>query len=429
MIKLMLIAGSKTDELADFLTQRGTFVVDFKYQSLNSAADSVLSSIIKVDKFVYVYNVNTENASASTNIRSDMQVLQNMLTHNGFFSAGEFIFLTGTGEVESQAKKYFSAVMSGCNIQNFSIHALDSLASFSSIYDSLIGITQNKDFKNSYRKLYRMSRDDDAIMAYEPRDDRAAIIEPFDFERMRAWDDRMANAVNLESQDAINDGDETEHSTLNNPDFGSAEVQPLQDNRDFIVITGSGKTGKATWAVQLANAAIQCKRSVLLLDCTASQHCVQMASDNGIQLALLTPADAIHQQVYQHDSICSFYSKASLIAFLRYVRSNACQAYQTIILSIDDCFASEALEILGKDITQLIDLIHPFAYDVTHACQLVGAQPIPVFVALSICFSVTDYGVVALSDIKGAMPKATIINSFKFTGFDNKWLYQKIVRR
>ena len=78
MIKLMLVAGENSNSLAEFLQQRGTFVVDFLYRDLYSNSQELLNSVIRVDKLVYVYQSREMDNLGGMFIRQEMQVLKSM---------------------------------------------------------------------------------------------------------------------------------------------------------------------------------------------------------------------------------------------------------------------------------------------------------------------------------------------------------------
>ena len=88
MIKLLLVSSLRSKELGDFLTERGAFEVDGCYSSLSADVAEIQNQIIKVDKTLYLYQLDDEGNS-NVNIRADMQVLQGLLDNNTFFNPGE----------------------------------------------------------------------------------------------------------------------------------------------------------------------------------------------------------------------------------------------------------------------------------------------------------------------------------------------------
>ena len=53
MINIMLIAGDKTEKLSEFLIQKGTFNLEYAFNSLSEDIHTIRDSIINVDKLVY----------------------------------------------------------------------------------------------------------------------------------------------------------------------------------------------------------------------------------------------------------------------------------------------------------------------------------------------------------------------------------------
>lgn len=430
MIKVMLVAGKGTEDLAKFLEQRGTFTVDFKFTELNGNSEQLLNSIIKIDKFIYVYQVDQTTGKADTNIRLDMQMLQSLITGNKFFKSSEFIFIAGESQVDSQAKRYFSSVMTGSGITSYSIQTLDSQRSFNSIYNGLIGVTETKDFANKYRNLYRRSKDDDAIMAYTPTDDRTSIIEPFNYDKLKSWDDRVKQADSLESAEPINDSDDTAHAFLTNPNFGTINVKGIVESGDFIIVSGDRKSGKATWASHLASSAIQNGKRTLIIDCTKSKQCANIISNNSIALQMVTTIEILQEKKYTGNKMCQFELIESFPAFFRYLQNKRFTIYETIIFIVDLSYLAIVLNNSSALTTHVFCITYPFQKDVSELAVLLSGCGAKVLIPLSYIFADSDRFPDALQakEIKELIPQAKIINSYEFKNFKDDWLYKKVIQ-
>lgn len=80
MINIMLVAGDKTDKLAKFFKMRNAFSVSMACESLSSNVAQIKDSIINVNTLLYFYQ------ESSINIRTDMQILKELLSDNNFFT-------------------------------------------------------------------------------------------------------------------------------------------------------------------------------------------------------------------------------------------------------------------------------------------------------------------------------------------------------
>lgn len=276
MINMMIVAGESSENLANFLTQRGTFTVDFVFNDIHSNLDEIMNQIIKVDKMLYLYQSDDETGSANTNVRMDMQALQRLLTHNSFFGVGEIIFLCNAGDLSTQAKRYFSSVMSECKKSNYMIKTIEGSISFAGIYDSLIGITQSKDFNNAYRKMYRVERGKESNIAYERKNDSDLIIEPFSYDSIKAWEEQKKLASTIEHSKVFSDESSFHLQRINNPDFSEVDLSDYSVDRSIVLVLGKKGTGKSVWASVLATSAIANGKRACIFDLTDSQDVASM---------------------------------------------------------------------------------------------------------------------------------------------------------
>lgn len=281
MISVLLVAGGKSKKLAEFLEERGTFVVPFYYNDLNSHVTEIQNQIIKVDKLLYLYQIDTETGEASSNIKADMQTLRMLLSSNGFFSVGEILFIVKSGEEYQQAIKYFNVVMQECHIKNYSIKPISSLMSFAAIYDAVMGVSSIKDFQNSYRKLYRVSRGDEASLAYAPVDDKDLTIEPFRYDAVKDYEQQKLLAKKVESGIEVYETADSKVEQYYNPDFGHLRNIDVRRSK-CVLISGNSKSGKTIWAGALAKSAVDQGKQVLVLDFTKCGDIYTVLTENGV---------------------------------------------------------------------------------------------------------------------------------------------------
>ena len=106
MIKLIVVAGSTSQKLAEFFANRGTFEIVAVYDNLANNVNQIQNKVIISDKLLYLYNDSEET---NMNIKSDMQILGNLLSNDSFFKPGEIVFMTTASAQAKLAIKFFEA--------------------------------------------------------------------------------------------------------------------------------------------------------------------------------------------------------------------------------------------------------------------------------------------------------------------------------
>ena len=193
MINIMLVAGEKTSSLANFLEQRGTCSVEYSYNSLTEEIVAIRDCIINVDKLVYLLDKQT------VNIRTEMQLLKELLTLEGFFTVREILFLVTENVDTDKAIRYFKAVMQESNFNNYSINKTKAKVSFADIFDYIVGTTRAENFKNSFKNVYRVERNSESTQAYVPHDDTTMSVEPFSYQHVTIYESAKLNSERTES--------------------------------------------------------------------------------------------------------------------------------------------------------------------------------------------------------------------------------------
>ena len=73
MISLMLVAGDQSKKLANHLTNNGAFKAEYVLPTLQDNQEFLKSSIIKIDKLLYVFRPD------QMNIRAEMAILKDLV--------------------------------------------------------------------------------------------------------------------------------------------------------------------------------------------------------------------------------------------------------------------------------------------------------------------------------------------------------------
>ena len=189
MIKILVISNLKCNDLSEFLGDRGTFDVVARFTSISENIQAIQNDIIKVDKMLYLYQTDDEGVFG-VNFKSEMQYLQKLLESNSFFDPGDIVFLTQTSSQCKKAVKYFESVMHSTKYPKYAVKVLDDTISYIDVYNVLIGDSENSNFNNTYRTLYRKEIDEDSSVMYNRTKNFDDVIEPFNFENIKAYDDQ-----------------------------------------------------------------------------------------------------------------------------------------------------------------------------------------------------------------------------------------------
>ena len=420
MIRVMLVAGSNTKQLATFLEQRGTFEVSFQYADLYSKVQEVTRSVIKVDKFVYLFQYLGQ--SSDEKIRLDMQTLREMLLSNKFFHADEIIFLSCDGNEYDKAKQYFSAVMEECSIEKYSIKGLDAIASFSSVYDNLIGVTVTSNFENKYYNLYRRGKGDNATIAYEPTNDREIVIEPFDYTNLEQYEQRCKQANLADSNEYLIDNDSSPVKPITGLSLENIQLQ--KSDKNMFLVTGQEYAGKRNWSVALASAAFESGKKVVVIDFTAAQGVLEFASDSDAVFTEITSLDFIHCRLKDGINLVKFRFKDSIVPFCKYVLQ-AEQVFDDIFVICDLSEVKVISSALCNRIKCCIACTFATDSDVVQTTSFCGTVADRQILTMHAIDGLTE---ITAEDVKLKYPDWGVVRPFKFERYTgNQWLYKKVV--
>lgn len=422
MIKIMLVAGKNSKQLAKFLEQRGTFSADFVYTDLYNNLQEITKSVIKVDKFVYVFQQNDDKDN--TSIRLDMQALREMLLSNKFFKADEILFLCGDGDEYTQAKKYFSAVVEECGVTNAGVRTLDGIASFSSVYDNLIGVTVDVDFKNKYRNLYRRGKGDDASIAYEPKNDRNVVIEPFDYLNIEAYEKRRSQVSLVEAKENIIDGDDYEHFVMPNLSLEGIDTGECLGLHEIVLVTGSKHAGKKEWALQLATAARFNGKRVMVIDFTKSQGIADRASKNELGFKSIEPLEFLQKGTNESVCIISYPFVKTASVFCGSVIQQLADKFDCGIVVTDLEELPDVYAVLKNYLTCCISVTFDNTYDAKCATEHLASFQGKKILIIRQSGEQVD---VSAEEMKLMFPNWGIIKPFVFKNYKNVWLYSKMI--
>lgn len=264
MVSMMLVAGGASKSLADFFEKRGTFAVTNKYTSLEENISEIQSQIIKVDKLLYLFN--SEATTGSVDIRMEMRLLGKLLKDSTFFNPAEIIFMLKAGENNDVAVKYFKTIVEDAKYDNYAIKVIEGKLTYDVVYSSVMGISQVRDFNNTYRSIYKVSRDSTAELAYAAQDNQDMVVQLENNYRMNDYESHRDLLLRTSSRNDINlEQKSRNHAVV---DISSVGVEKREPEHTVVVITGAGKSGKSIWTSVLSASAVDAGKKALVIDLT-----------------------------------------------------------------------------------------------------------------------------------------------------------------
>ena len=368
MKSIMIIAGDKTEKLADFFTERGAFSVDYAYNSLSTNVVQIRDAIINVDKLLYVYQ-------DGINIKADMQVLKESLSNGAFFTVKEMIFVTSDDEESVVAKKYFNAVIESTGFSNYEIKTIAGRLTFAGIYDTVLGISVDANVKNTFKTVYRVERGDKAKKAFVPADDSNLLIEPSDDSNQLELEKRKTNIINTESGIPRKDQNSgTNIETYFNPVLNPMSLDNSIFNKNTIIVSGDRKSGVSVWSAALAVSASKLDKPVMLFDFTDNSDISELLSDNFIEFKSYRMQELLHSfSLYNRINVCAAFNadeRSVRMELLRYLFENVALTKYQVIIAIDNSVLKHAIDLLQSKINRVLYCIVPLKAD------LLLAQPI-----------------------------------------------------
>lgn len=388
MIKLFIVSNSKSKELAQFLEQRGTFSVVGSYDSISGNIVEIQNDILKVDKTLYLYQVDA-NGNSNVNIRSDMQYLQKMLETQSFFNPGEIVFMTQNNEQCKKAVKYFVSVMESCKYDKYKVEKVDGVISYMSVYDKLMGKSGSGDFDNKYRVLYRREKDEESSVAYNVSDNKDDLIEPFDFNGLQQYEEEKDTAVKTTTTVQFRDEANTEVEQLDSPVFEGMKIQNVLAGSNVFLMCGKSKSGLSTWAGALATSALAGEHNVLVIDYTNNSDVAPSLEQCQVPITRIRMKEYLSGRFGEGGTVrvlstVNDKEESIRMNFIRKVFSKRKQEFDTIFVVIEESEFEQTIEILRSEVTSILFTATARRTDIVEMQKYVGRIPdVPVLVLLN----------------------------------------------
>lgn len=338
MVSMMLVAGGASKSLADFLEKRGTFTVTNLYPTLKESINEIQSQIIKVDKLLYLFN--SEVSNESTDIRTEMRLLGKLLKDSTFFNPSEIIFMLKVSDASNIAIKYFKTVVEDANFDNYTIKQIDGKLTYEIVYSSIMGISQVRDFENTYRSVYKVSRDSTAELAYAAKDDNDMVVQLSDNYRLKDYESKRDLLIKTSSREEIVSDQNDKRTAI--VDIPSASIDTAEVRQNVVLITGAGKSGKSIWTTVLGVSTVESGKNVCIIDLTNNQDLKFFLDKTNIGCKCVTFKEFVEEKE-RADFICCVPTDAEKdvkIPFINYILNEIYQYDVIYIVSELDQYGS-----------------------------------------------------------------------------------------
>lgn len=306
MLRIIVIAGEQSENLATYLASSGSKVIGH-YSTLMDGKGDIENSIFHIDKMVYVYHPNTMD------IRQDMSCLLRLVTGN-FFSVREIVFIMKKDQSVQRATEYFNEAITECNRllhqdrkQEIAAQQkiIDGELTFANISAATYGITNSNNFSNTTRTVMRYEKDSDATTAYVKHNTREHVVEPFSYDAIKSYEKEKANLSITDTGRIITDPEEDDIlQAMSNIPFNVNNKVVTIKKKTLFILTGERGLGKDTWACVLAASTAQAKKPIIILDYSSDGTIAGKLAGNLIDYESISLQTFMYSDFKQSHPIC-----------------------------------------------------------------------------------------------------------------------------
>ena len=249
-LKVFLLGGTKYKSYQKNLIDKGLDV-----KAVSDLTDSLLETIIDVDKFVIV--------DKDFDINSNMRVFKKLCTYE-FFSTKEIVFIGMEGR---DTIEYFDLALSESGKEYKVRRYFDKYININSVYMYIVNMSKGKNkAKNVYKRIYREPFEEKVYPTPEP------LTEPYletdkDTSRLEEYN-RIKKQLMFSRDEIINDKIELENKTeVPNLDISEDEVKLKDRFLNVVGVSGERKSGRTVFITALLSSLIKLHKEVLVIDC------------------------------------------------------------------------------------------------------------------------------------------------------------------
>jgi hypothetical protein len=307
-----------------------------------------------------------------------MQILEELLVGEDFFTVSEIIFLVTDNADVDKAIMYFQTVMNESQFSNYVIHNTKAKVSFAEVFEYIIGISGNSSFKNSYNNVYRVERNSESNVAYVGTDNFDLSIEPFSYSKVNKYEENKELSKRTESGVYHHDNNSGVNvETFDNVKLGDLDFTNKIAETRVIVVTGAQKTGVSIWSAALAISALAFGNSVMLVDYTENRDIANLFTLTDVSLKQVSMYDLLHN--YKASStdinyVCSAnqQEKAVQCEFIQHLFNSKTSLTNLCVIAIHDEELQGVLDVLHNDISDIVYCIHTIKSDVESKQRIIS---------------------------------------------------------
>lgn len=246
MIKLLIVAGSQTESLSDYIdkTSGGSVSIDYKFNSFGYDFEELSSTIVRADKLIYVISDNID-------IRKELVNLYNLMTVQAFFKVGEIHLFVKSNDVLNETISNFQSIMSDLEFSNYKINTINGEISFTDIYKDVLGIvTEDGGQITKYKKVYRAVRNEQSKVGYDPTFIRKNIV-PVEENSAEVYEKVKEASVKSETGKVIRDADAEEIPKIDLTSLVNIDVSSRMHKQNIVIVVGNPKSGTSSFCSHL----------------------------------------------------------------------------------------------------------------------------------------------------------------------------------
>lgn len=262
----IIIVSKSYEKLEDFFQKQGTFTILHAIDSITSNLDRLQSTIIHVEKFIFVI---TDTMDFPGEIRSLIQLLQ---SPSALLKINELVFLFKSDMNSLRIREYITVIGDQIKTRlqdepkwfapHVDSHELKQLT-FDEIYKALLGKSASTTIDPRDKLKYREERGSESIKAFEPSEEKISI-SPFGDENIKAhlalkeMLKKTENPTNLGALDSIV------------PEYDELRLLEYRElgyaSNKWILMSGDRRSGSTTHMTALAVAAAKAGKTVWIVD-------------------------------------------------------------------------------------------------------------------------------------------------------------------
>lgn len=413
-----MIVGRGGSDLANYIKENsgGSIEIDNAniYESFMSDERTLNSSLIIVDSLIYMVD-------EAIDIRKDLNVLFTLMQNKTFFNVKEiFVYAQNTDDVV-RGMNQFETLMSELNYESYTIDMIDGEIPYSKIYNDITGITDEKDDKTSYKRVYRSVITEDSVRGYDPETFNRNILLK-DENNVEVYEKAKETAVKNETGRVIKDTPELSPTKI---DFKpkAINIDEIEYKKDIVIVTGRPKAGTSIFASVYAESLYKNKNmQINLIDLSetfgSSRQCIKRMKINAVDNKKLLLGGDFSKSRFNIFNATRVKEDLTM-SYLKFILSIPNRVkHDRIIIDCNYSDLNEILDICGRRIEKVFICTQQTKDEVIlieNGCSLIKSRNIPLFIYLNNSMKFDKSSTVVLATaVKSMIPYAKVISPLDF---------------